>query len=209
MIWQTISARRSCAATWAARSSPTRSARRSSRRFRSPACCLPRARRVPMSSKKKTQPVLASLPEAYWVSEGGLKQTSKTGWEDVQITEELAVIVPIPRFGRGRREDQPVGYGQAAHRRGHGQEDRPGGHLRRGQAVHMGQRHPRRRHRRRHERRVRHRSRPRRRHRHDRPEAQREGLRGQRLRLPARPELAACPPARRERPADLTRRPSR
>ena len=50
-----------------------------------------------MSSKKKTQPVLASLPEAYWVSEGGLKQTSKTGWEDVQITaEELAVIVPIP-----------------------------------------------------------------------------------------------------------------
>lgn len=58
---------------------------------------LTRARRVPMSSKKKTQPVLASLPEAYWVSEGGLKQTSKTGWEDVQITaEELAVIVPIP-----------------------------------------------------------------------------------------------------------------
>lgn len=29
---------------------------------------LTRARRVPMSSKKKTQPVLASLPEAYWVS---------------------------------------------------------------------------------------------------------------------------------------------
>ncbi|PJM80004.1 phage major capsid protein [Bifidobacterium scaligerum] len=58
---------------------------------------LTRARRVPMSSAKKTQPVLAALPEAYWVSEGALKQTTKTGWEDVQITaEELAVIVPIP-----------------------------------------------------------------------------------------------------------------
>lgn len=58
---------------------------------------LTRAKRVPMSSMKKTQPVLATLPEAYWVAEGALKQTSKTGWEDVQITaEELAVIVPIP-----------------------------------------------------------------------------------------------------------------
>lgn len=58
---------------------------------------MTRAKRVPMSSKKSKQPVLATLPEAYWVSEGGLKQTSKTGWEDVSITaEELAVIVPIP-----------------------------------------------------------------------------------------------------------------
>lgn len=58
---------------------------------------LTRAKRVPMSAKKKTQPVLATLPEAYWVNEGALKQTSKTGWEDVRITaEELAVIVPIP-----------------------------------------------------------------------------------------------------------------
>lgn len=58
---------------------------------------LTRARRVPMSAAKKTQPVLAALPEAYWVAEGALKQTTKTGWEDVQITaEELAVIVPIP-----------------------------------------------------------------------------------------------------------------
>ncbi|MBT1171279.1 phage major capsid protein [Bifidobacterium sp. SO4] len=58
---------------------------------------LTRARRVPMSSRKKTQPVLATLPEAYWVQEGALKQTTKTGWEDVSITaEELAVIVPIP-----------------------------------------------------------------------------------------------------------------
>lgn len=58
---------------------------------------LTRAKRMRMSSKKKTQPVLASLPEAYWVQEGALKQTTKTGWEDVNITaEEMAVIVPIP-----------------------------------------------------------------------------------------------------------------
>lgn len=56
-----------------------------------------RAKRVPMSKKKMKQSVLATLPDAYWVSEGGLKSTSKTGWEDVSITaEELAVIVPIP-----------------------------------------------------------------------------------------------------------------
>ena len=165
---------------------------------------LTRARRVPMSSKKKTQPVLASLPRSVL----GVRRRTQADVKDrmggrADHGRGARGDRPDPRFGRGRREDQPVGYGQAAHRRGHGQEDRPGGHLRRGQAVHMGQRHPRRRHRRRHERRVRHRSRPRRRHRHDRPEAQREGLRGQRLRLPARPELAACPPARRERPADL------
>ncbi|RSX53945.1 phage capsid protein [Bifidobacterium goeldii] len=58
---------------------------------------LTRAKRTAMSARKKTQPVLATLPEAYWVQEGALKQTSKTGWEDVNITaEELAVIVPIP-----------------------------------------------------------------------------------------------------------------
>lgn len=58
---------------------------------------LTRAKRMRMSTKKKTQPVLATLPEAYWVSEGGLKETTKSGWEDVNITaEELAVLVPIP-----------------------------------------------------------------------------------------------------------------
>lgn len=58
---------------------------------------LTRAKRMRMSAKKKTQPVLATLPEAYWVSEGGLKETTKSGWEDVNITaEELAVLVPIP-----------------------------------------------------------------------------------------------------------------
>lgn len=59
---------------------------------------LTRARKVPMSSAKTKQPVLASLPEAYWVNgDTGLKQTSKTGWENLSMTaEELAVIVPIP-----------------------------------------------------------------------------------------------------------------
>ena len=58
---------------------------------------LTRAKQMRMSTKKKTQPGLATLPEAYWVNEGGLKNTTKTGWEDVNITaEELAVLVPIP-----------------------------------------------------------------------------------------------------------------
>ncbi len=55
---------------------------------------LTRAKCMRMSTKKKTQPVLATLPEAYWVSEGGLKETTKSGWEDVNITaEELAADV--------------------------------------------------------------------------------------------------------------------
>lgn len=59
---------------------------------------LNRARRVQMSSATTKQPVLASLPEAYWVNgDTGLKQTTKTAWENVTMTaEELAVIVPIP-----------------------------------------------------------------------------------------------------------------
>ncbi|MDO5670497.1 MAG: phage major capsid protein [Corynebacterium sp.] len=59
---------------------------------------LERARRVPMSSAKTKQPVLASLPEAYWVEgDTGLKQTTESTWENVTMTaEELAVIVPIP-----------------------------------------------------------------------------------------------------------------
>lgn len=58
---------------------------------------MTRAKHVPMSAKKSKQPVLASLPDAYWVNQGGLKQTTKTGWEDVTMTaEEMAVIVPIP-----------------------------------------------------------------------------------------------------------------
>lgn len=59
---------------------------------------LDRARKVRLSSKKAKQPVLATLPEAYWVDgDTGLKQTTKNQWESLTITaEELAVIVPIP-----------------------------------------------------------------------------------------------------------------
>lgn len=58
---------------------------------------LSRAKRVQMTSKKAKQPVLASLPEAYWVDgDTGLKQTTKASWSGVTITaEELAAIVPI------------------------------------------------------------------------------------------------------------------
>lgn len=59
---------------------------------------LQRAQTVRMSSKKQKQPVLATLPEAFWVDgDTGLKQTSKATWKGVTMTaEELAVIVPIP-----------------------------------------------------------------------------------------------------------------
>ena len=57
-----------------------------------------RARTIRLSAKKAKQPVLASLPDAYWVDgDTGLKQTSKNTWANTTITaEELAVIVPIP-----------------------------------------------------------------------------------------------------------------
>lgn len=59
---------------------------------------LSRARRVPMSSKTKSQPVLSVLPQAYWVNgDTGLKQTTKQEWKNQIITaEELAAIVVIP-----------------------------------------------------------------------------------------------------------------
>lgn len=59
---------------------------------------LDNARKVRLSSKKAKQPVLATLPEAYWVDgDTGLKQTTKNQWSSLTITaEELAVIVPIP-----------------------------------------------------------------------------------------------------------------
>lgn len=55
-------------------------------------------RRVPMSTKTNTVPVLSALPTAFWVDgDTGLKQTSKAAWEGVKLTaEELAVLVPIP-----------------------------------------------------------------------------------------------------------------
>lgn len=57
-----------------------------------------RARKVPMSTKTMKQPVLAALPDAYWVNgDTGMKQTTKAAWSGVSMTaEELAVIVPIP-----------------------------------------------------------------------------------------------------------------
>ena len=59
---------------------------------------LSRARRVNMSTRTRTQPVLDSLPIAYWVNgDTGMKQTTKQKWGGLTITaEELAVIVPIP-----------------------------------------------------------------------------------------------------------------
>ena len=55
-------------------------------------------RKVRMSSKTVSQPVLSALPAAYWVSgDDGLKQTSEINWTNQTLTaEELAVIVPIP-----------------------------------------------------------------------------------------------------------------
>lgn len=56
------------------------------------------ARRVPMSTKTNRQPVLSTLPEAYFVNgDTGMKQTDKAEWENVTlVAEELAVIVPVP-----------------------------------------------------------------------------------------------------------------
>jgi len=55
-------------------------------------------RTVRMSTKTLTQPVLGSLPVAYWVNgDTGLKQTTDVLWNGISLTaEELAVIVPIP-----------------------------------------------------------------------------------------------------------------
>ena len=59
---------------------------------------MARARKVRMSTKTFKQPVLSSLPDAYWVNgDTGLKQTTKMAWSGVSMTaEEMAVIVPIP-----------------------------------------------------------------------------------------------------------------
>jgi HK97 family phage major capsid protein len=55
-------------------------------------------RQVRMSTKTYRQPVLASLPVAYWVSgDTGLKQTTTMSWDGIDlIAEELATILPIP-----------------------------------------------------------------------------------------------------------------
>jgi HK97 family phage major capsid protein len=55
-------------------------------------------RQVRMSTKKSSQPVLSTLPAAYWVNgDTGLKSTTKAAWEGVtMVAEELAAIAPIP-----------------------------------------------------------------------------------------------------------------
>lgn len=58
---------------------------------------LERARRVRMAKDKYRQPVLASLPDAYWLNEQNPhKQTTDATWQDVNlVAAELAVLVPI------------------------------------------------------------------------------------------------------------------
>lgn len=59
---------------------------------------LNRARKVPMSSKTYKQPVLSTLPEAYWVNgDTGIKRTTKIAYTiPVMTAEELATIAIIP-----------------------------------------------------------------------------------------------------------------
>jgi len=58
-------------------------------------------RNVPLGTRTTNVPVLATLPEAYWVSESatdpsGVKPTSKATWGNKQfVVEEIAVIVPV------------------------------------------------------------------------------------------------------------------
>lgn len=58
---------------------------------------LERARRVRMAKGKYEQPVLATLPEAQWISPTEPhKQTTDAAWENLTLTAaELAVLVPI------------------------------------------------------------------------------------------------------------------
>ncbi|MFN2465393.1 MAG: phage major capsid protein [Candidatus Dormibacteria bacterium] len=53
---------------------------------------------VPMSRAQYRMPVLAMLPQAFWVTgDTGLKQTSKMAWDNKFLdAEEVAVITPIP-----------------------------------------------------------------------------------------------------------------
>lgn len=61
-----------------------------------PSAALKLMRKVTMSSKDYKMPVLTALPEAYWVSEGGLKQTTQVEWgSKTLVAEELAVVIPI------------------------------------------------------------------------------------------------------------------
>ena len=59
---------------------------------------LTRMKRATMSTKTMKQPVLATLPEAYWLNgDTDLKQTTHAEWGQLTITaEEMAVLVPVP-----------------------------------------------------------------------------------------------------------------
>ena len=59
---------------------------------------LTNAKRAVLSTNVAKQPVLASLPDAYWINgRSGLMETSDADWKDLTITaEDLGVIVPIP-----------------------------------------------------------------------------------------------------------------
>lgn len=56
-------------------------------------------RSIPLSTRTFNQPVLSSLPMAYFVNgDTGLKQTTELAWANkVMTVEELAVIVPVPQ----------------------------------------------------------------------------------------------------------------
>lgn len=59
---------------------------------------LTHGKAVTMSSKEYKQPVLSVLPQAYFVADGGLVETTKAAWENLTITaEEIAVIIPVPK----------------------------------------------------------------------------------------------------------------
>jgi HK97 family phage major capsid protein len=57
-----------------------------------------KARLVTMSTKTRKQPVMDTLPMAYWVDgDTGIKQTSDVAWKSVDlVAEELATIIPVP-----------------------------------------------------------------------------------------------------------------
>jgi HK97 family phage major capsid protein len=54
-------------------------------------------RRIPMSTNQTRLPVLATLPQAYWVEEAGLKKTTQLAWANKYLhAEEIACLVPVP-----------------------------------------------------------------------------------------------------------------
>jgi HK97 family phage major capsid protein len=54
------------------------------------------ARTVPMSTASASQDVLAIAPDAYWIAEGGLKETSKGTIDALElVAAEIAVVIPV------------------------------------------------------------------------------------------------------------------